>query len=85
MEKIKEFLKKRLPEVIDNKNNPFEEETSLVDQNNIDFIIFTNYALRIIKLVIVILNFSYFLGFLFYIYCDISLEIAIQAGVDLEL
>ena len=85
MEKIKGLQKKKIAKAIEEQQGFEDEEQNLLsDQNDISLLIFTNYALRIFKLVIIIGNFSYFLGFLFYVYCDISLEIAVNNGVNLD-
>ena len=43
----------------------------VLDNNNITSMVMINFTLKIIKLVIVIMNISYFLGFFWYIYCDL--------------
>ena len=70
MEKIKYFAKKRLEDIIE--NDPYEAENVEIDNNKISALILINFTIRTFKLVIIILNISYFLGFLWYIYCDLT-------------
>lgn len=46
-----------------------------IDNNNIAKLIIINFLFRIVKLIIIIFNISYFLGFLWYIFCDLGLDI----------
>lgn len=51
-------------------------ENIAIDNNNIAKLIIINFMFRIVKLIIIIFNISYFLGFLWYIFCDLGLDIA---------
>ena len=70
MDKIKYFAQKRLDDIIE--NDPIEAENIDKDNNKISALIFTNFSIRIAKLVIIILNISYFLGMFWYIFCDLT-------------
>lgn len=43
-------------------------ENIAIDNNNIAKLIIINFMFRIVKLIIIIFNISYFLGFLWYIF-----------------
>lgn len=45
------------------------------DQTNISRILLINFMLKVTKLVIIILNFSFFIGMIFFIFCDIENQI----------
>ena len=49
-------------------------ELSEEDENKISLVVLINFTLRILKLVIIILNISYFVGFFFFIFQDICGE-----------
>ena len=55
-------------------------EDTISDHNNIEFLLKTSYMLKILKLVIIILNTSYFVGILFIIISDMSRSIAFVVG-----
>ena len=46
----------------------------VLDNNRIHQRVMINFLLKIGKLVIIIVNISYFLGFIFYIFCDLFME-----------
>jgi hypothetical protein len=70
MEIIKKQYQKNLDHII--ANRPDLAENTLLDNNNISKLITINNVLRIFKLVLIILNISYFLGFAWFIVCDLS-------------
>ena len=72
MEVINSYYQKKLDNIIE--NNPELAEDTNVDNNNISFLITLNSLFRILKLVIVILNISYFLGFFWFILTDLLTE-----------
>lgn len=70
MDSIKKFMV--------NRNNlriqmdPQFAEDIYNDNNNISTLIMTSSALKILLLVLIILNISYYLGIIWYIFCDLS-------------
>ena len=72
MEVINSYYQKKLDNIIE--NNPELAEDTNVDNNNISFLITLNSLFRILKLVIIILNISYFLGFFWFILTDLLTE-----------
>lgn len=73
MEIIKKQYQKNLDHII--ANRPDLAENTLLDNNNISRLITINNVLRIFKLVLIILNISYFLGFAWFIVCELSYRI----------
>lgn len=73
MEIIKRQYQKKLDKII--KERPDLAENTLLDNNNISRLITINNVLRIFKLVLIILNISYFLGFAWYIICELTWRI----------
>ena len=69
MEVIKNQYQKKLDDIIE--NDPDLAENTDQDNNNISFLITLNNVFRILKLVIIILNISYFLGFAWFILTDL--------------
>jgi hypothetical protein len=51
-------------------------EDMVEDNNNITKMILINFSIRIIKLIIIILNISYFLGMFWLIFTDLGLELS---------
>ena len=72
MEVIKNFYQKKLETIIE--NDPVLAEDIEVDNNCISILITLNNLFRILKLVIIILNISYFLGFAWFILTDLLTE-----------
>lgn len=56
-------------------NDPILAEDQVLNQNKIDQMINIGFAVKIMKLVLIIANISYFFGFFWYIFCDLSREI----------
>lgn len=52
------------------KKNPFIGEDTSDDHNKVEFLLLVKYMIRTFKLVIVILNFSYFIGIGWLILCE---------------
>lgn len=73
---IKTFNKSNTERKI--KANPILGEDVLEDHNHIDFIILAGQALKTVNLVLIIMNISYFLGMLFFIYCKVSKEMLLE-------
>ena len=73
MEIIKKQYQKKLDKII--LERPDLAENTLLDNNNISRLITINNVLRIFKLVLIILNISYFLGFAWFIVCELSYRI----------
>lgn len=70
MDSIKNKIKQRMERIM--KLNPNVGEDKDEDHNNIEGLMVTGYILKTLKLVIVILNFSYFLGMIWLIFCEIT-------------
>jgi hypothetical protein len=70
MQNIKEILRRRSVERI--KSDPEFGEDTEKDNNNISTLIMIGSSLKIILLIIIILNISYFLGIIWFIFCDLS-------------
>jgi hypothetical protein len=69
MKHVKRFYGNRLNKVVE---DPELAENIDIDQNKIMTIISISYLFKILRLIILILVVSYFLGILFYIFCDIT-------------
>mmetsp|Transcript_8274 Transcript_8274/g.12665 ORF Transcript_8274/g.12665 Transcript_8274/m.12665 type:complete len:275 (-) Transcript_8274:174-998(-) len=69
---IKGFYKQRMEQLIE--TNPQIAEDTIMDQNNISLLIKINNAMKIMLLVMIILNTSYFLGFFWYIVSDLNVK-----------
>lgn len=69
MKQVKHFFEGRLQQIC---QNPDLAEDMDLDQNKIMTIIIVGYIFKIFKLVVIIFQVSYFLGILFYIYCDLT-------------
>lgn len=67
---IKFKIQKRTERII--KANPSIGDDKDNDHNNIEGIMVAGYFLKTLKLVIIILNFSYFLGLIWLIFCEIT-------------
>lgn len=76
MSRIKLLMQKKLEYVI--ANDPLAAEDQDSDQNKIAFLIKTNFFIRIFKLVIIIMNISYFIGFFWYIFCDVTKSVQLS-------
>ena len=72
MEVINTVYQKKLDNIIE--NNPELAEDTNADNNNISFLVTLKSLFRILKLVIIILNISYFLGFFWFILTDLQTE-----------
>lgn len=70
MDMIKRKMRERTERKI--KNDPNVGEDTLNDHNNIEEIMLTGYTLKTLKLVIIILNLSYFLGLVWIIFCKLT-------------
>jgi len=74
MAKVKVLSNQRLESIIENQTLLERQELSVVDKNNISTLILINFWVRILRLVIIILNISYFLGFAWYIFADLVMN-----------
>jgi hypothetical protein len=72
MFQVKAFFQRKLDKIIE---DPELKDNMDLDQNKIMTIIITKYLFETTKLVIVIFQVSYYLGILFYIYCEIIADI----------
>lgn len=70
--KIEYFNQKRLKVIID--NDKILAENKVIDNNKITMMVLLSFVLQTIKLVIIIMNISYFLGMIWYIICDLNYE-----------
>ena len=55
-------------------------EDVLEDHNKIEALLKTMYMLRILKLIVILLNMSYFFGIIFMIVADLFMRIAYELG-----
>jgi len=78
MQYIKTFSKNKL--LRDIKKNPHIGEDTLSDHNKIESLLKTNYSIKILKIVIILLNMSYFVGIIFMIIADACKTIAYEVG-----
>ena len=78
MNRIQQNYKKKMTELIE--DDPIEAENMDKDNNKITEQIMIHFVLNVIKIIIVIINLSYFVGFLWYIYCDITIDIHSYIG-----
>lgn len=69
MKQVKRIFEKKLDKICD---DPELANNINMDQNKIMTIILFGYLFKTLKLVIVIFMVSYFLGIVFYIFCDIT-------------
>jgi hypothetical protein len=70
MRQVKMLFSKNLERII--QNEPELAENSDLDNNNIMLILMISYFFKTFKLVIIILTVSYFIGMVWYIYCDLT-------------
>lgn len=59
------------------ETDPILAEDQVLNQNKIDQMINVGFLIKIIKLVLVIGNITYFFGFFWYIFCDLSRDVQI--------
>lgn len=69
MSHVKTYYKKRLDKLA---QNDLLKDNIEIDQNSVDEVMIISFIVRIIKLVIVIFCLAYFIGIIYYIYCDIT-------------
>ena len=74
MLKIKDFTKYRMNIKI--SNDPLLAEDTISDHNNVDFLMNMTHTLKILELIILILNITYFLGITFMIVAELNMTIA---------
>ena len=72
MDKIKTYYQNSLQKLVD--NDPRIANDIDADHNNIEKILNISYALRILKLVIIIGNISYLLGLMWLVMCDLVFD-----------
>ena len=72
MNRIQLNYKNRLQVLIE--DDPILAENMDIDNNKITEQIMIHFVLNVIKIIIIIINLSYFIGFLWYIYCDITID-----------
>ena len=70
---VKELRKKSIIKQIE--EDPTIGEDKNQDHNNIENLLMINYCLKTTKMIIVMTSFSYFVGIIWYIYCDLSRKI----------
>lgn len=64
------IFNKKLERLVD--ENPKLAKNSDLDNNNIMLILMISYFFKVVKLVIFIVIVSYFMGMLWYIYCELT-------------
>ena len=80
MKRIQFNYKKKLTDLIE--SDPILAESVEADNNKITEQIMIHFVLSVTKIVIIIINLSYFLGFFWYIYCDIVIDIHAFIGFN---
>lgn len=70
MRHIKDLFKARLQRIIDDE--PELADNSDLDNNNIMTILMISYFFKTFKLIVVIVTISYFMGMLWYIFCELT-------------
>ena len=70
MEKIKKIYEKKLQKIIETDHILAEDVNQ--DNNNISLLIAISNGIKILKLVLIIFNISYFLGFFWFIFCELN-------------
>lgn len=80
METIKDYYKERSLDRIE-YDIEFAEDT-INDNNNIEFFIQVGYALKTLKLAILILTTSYIVGVVWYIICQITLLMKTEESTE---
>jgi len=78
MQYVKLFTKNQIEQDI--AKNPVIGEDTISDHNKIETLLKTCYMLRILKLVVILLNMSYFVGMIFMIIADSCKAIAYELG-----
>ena len=78
MKRIQSGYKKKLTDIIE--QDSLLAESMEQDNNKITEQIMIHFVLNVIKIVIIIINLSYFLGFIWYIYCDLIIDIHAYIG-----
>ena len=78
MNQIKALIKFKIE--YDIENNPLIGEDTISDHNNIEFMMKIGNVLRILKLVMIILNTSYFVGIFFMIFAEVTMAISKLLG-----
>ena len=73
MAKVKLIMKAHLEDIVE--NDPILAEDQDSDQNKITMMINIGFAIKILKLMVIIANITYFFGLFWYIFCDIALDI----------
>ena len=82
MRRVKKIFQNRLNKIVE---DPKLAEDTVLDQNKIVTIIMIGFLFKSIKLVIIILQVSYFLGIGYYIYCDITNDLYSVYTLDYNL
>ena len=70
MEKLKFFNKKQIDKII--QTDKMLAENITIDNNNITKMLIINFVIKVFKLVLIIMNISYFIGFFWYLLSDLS-------------
>ena len=70
---IKKYMQKRL--LIQIEKNPLIGEDTEVDHNKIEELLLLGYGFQILKLFIIIVNLSFYVGMFWLIYCDVTYEL----------
>lgn len=78
MKRIQNGYKQKLNDLIE--DDPILAEGMEADNNKITEQIMIHFVLSVTKIVIIIINLSYFLGFIWYIYCDLIIDIHAYFG-----
>ena len=80
MSVFKNYYLKKVKNII--KNDPARANNMLEDNNNITTLLMIYYAVQITRLVLIILNVSFFLGIFWYITCDLMRDFKAEGLED---
>ena len=78
MNGVKTYTRNRMEYNI--AQNPLLGEDTISDHNNVEFLLKASHILKIFKLILIILNTSYFVGIVFMIISDACRSIAHDLG-----
>ena len=74
------YYEKKITQII--KNDPYLANNTEQDNNNITTLMVIGYMMKIVRLVLIIMNISFFLGIFWWIICDIIRMIKLSSNPD---
>lgn len=79
---VKKLSQKRMEKQIE--EDPIFAEDYINDHTNIERLLFISYGIKTIKLIILIMNISYFVGMIWLIYSEITMDILVESRHSLS-